>query len=279
MALVTNTMITVCATGAEISKDDFAPLPTTLEELAETARTCEAAGAAMIHVHVRDEQHRPTLDVPRLKEAVAAVRENSNLIVQLSTGGSVTDPLENRLKVLDAEPDSCSLSMGTLNFGDDIFMNPWSFIKDLFQLTQERQVVPEFEIFDFGQLHALNRLFDELGLPYGGRVHIDFITNVPGGMPGDPRLLAEALRNLPAQVTSWSASGIGRAHLPIMLATVAMDGHLRVGMEDNTFFARGQKVESNAQLVERAAQLCTLAQRPPMSIADARDMLQIRPAA
>lgn len=274
---MTNTLITVCATGAEIAKDDFAPLPTTMEELATTARDCQAAGAAMIHVHVRDENHKPTLDVPRLKEAVAAVRESSDLIVQLSTGGSVTDPLENRLKVLDAEPDSCSLSMGTLNFGDEIFMNPWSFITDLFQLTQERQVVPEFEIFDFGQLYALNRLFAEHGLPYGGRVHVDFITNVPGGMPGDPLLLAEALRNLPKDVTSWAASGIGRAHLPILLATLAMDGHLRVGIEDNTFFARGQKVESNAQLVQRAAEFATLAQRPPMSIEDAREMLQIRP--
>ncbi|MGL5406692.1 MAG: 3-keto-5-aminohexanoate cleavage protein [Propionibacteriaceae bacterium] len=275
---MTATMLTVCATGAEIAKEDFPALPTTLEELAETSRTCEAAGAAMIHVHVRDTQHRPTLEVSRLKEAVAAVRENSNLIVQLSTGGAVTDPFENRIKVLDAQPDSCSLSMGTVNFGDDVFMNPWSFITELFQRTQEEKVVPEFEIFDFGQLYALERLFSDYGLPYGGRVHIDFITNVPGGMPGDPLLLADAVKRLPVQVTSWAASGIGRAHLPIMFATVAMGGHLRIGMEDNTFFARGQKVTSNTQLVERAAQVATLAQRPPMSIAEAKDFLQIRPS-
>lgn len=269
-------MLTVCATGAEIAKDDFPALPTTLEELAETARTCQAAGAAMIHVHVRDAEHMPTLEIGRLTEAVAAVREASDLIVQLSTGGAVTDPYANRIKVLDAKPDSCSLSMGTVNFGDDVFMNPWSFITELYQRTQEEQVVPEFEIFDFGQLYSLERLFSQYGLPYGGRVHIDFITGVPGGMPGDPLLLAEAVRCLPEAVTSWSASGIGRAHLPVLFATLAMGGHLRVGMEDNTMYARKQPVTSNAQLVERAAQAATLAQRPPMSIADAKEMLQVR---
>lgn len=272
-------MIIVCATGAEIAKADFEPLPTTPEELAETARTCEEAGAAMIHIHVRDEYHQPTLELPRLQEAVAAVRENSNLIVQLSTGGAVTDPFEKRIAVLDALPDSCSLSMGTVNFGPDVFMNPWGFITELYQKTQQLRIVPEFELFDFGQIYALERLLGEYGMPYGGVAHVDFIMNVPGGMPGTPAVLAQAVAALPKQVTSWAAAGIGRAHLPILLSAVAMGGNLRVGMEDNIFFARGQKVTSNAQLVERAAQVATLAQRPPMTPDEARQVLQIRPAA
>ena len=83
-------------------------------------------------------------------------------MVQLSTGGSVHDPLDERLKVLDAEPDSCSLTMGTTNFGDDVFLNPWPFVCDLYQLSQEREVVPEFELFDLGQVHALHRLLGQL---------------------------------------------------------------------------------------------------------------------
>ena len=119
-------LITVAPTGAETAKADCPQLPTTLEELVATARECEAAGAAMIHVHIRDDEHRPTLDGGRLKATVDALRESTDLVVQLSTGGSVHDPLETRLKVLDAAPDSCSLTMGTTNFGDDVFVETFS---------------------------------------------------------------------------------------------------------------------------------------------------------
>ena len=132
-------LVTVAPTGAETAKADCPQLPTTLEELVAAARECEAAGAAMIHVHIRDAEHRPTLDQGRLKDTVAALREATDLVVQLSTGGSVHDPLDDRLKVLDAKPDSCSLTMGTTNFGDDVFSNPWPFVCDLYQLSQERR--------------------------------------------------------------------------------------------------------------------------------------------
>src|SRR5918994_5037801 len=151
-------LITVAPTGAETSKADFPQLPTTLEELVQTARDCEAAGAAMIHVHIRDDEHKPTLDLGRLTDTVQALREKTDLVVQLSTGGSVHDPLDARLRVLDAAPDSCSLTMGTTNFGDDVFANPWPFVTELYQLTQERGVVPEFELFDLGHVAALQRL-------------------------------------------------------------------------------------------------------------------------
>ncbi|MET0998200.1 MAG: 3-keto-5-aminohexanoate cleavage protein, partial [Marmoricola sp.] len=151
-------LITVAPTGAETAKADCPQLPTTLDELVETAKRCEAAGAAMVHVHIRDAEHRPTLDQGRLNDTVAALRSETSLVVQLSTGGSVHDPLTDRLKVLDAGPDSCSLTMGTTNFGDDVFMNPWPFVRELYQLSQERGVVPEFELFDLGQVAALHRL-------------------------------------------------------------------------------------------------------------------------
>src|ERR671913_1670494 len=162
-------LITVAPTGAETAKADCPQLPTTSEEVARTAADCEAAGAAMIHLHVRDTSHAPTLDQALLREWVAAVRDSSSLVVQLSTGGSVHDPLDERLKVLDAAPDSCSLTMGTTNFGDDVFLNPWPFGQELYQLSQERGVVPEFELFDLGQVAALRRLLDRYGLPHGGK--------------------------------------------------------------------------------------------------------------
>ena len=149
------------------------------------------------------------------------------------------DPLEQRLTVLDAEPDSCSLTCGTTNFGDDVFLNPWGFMGDLYVQAQEREVVPEFELFDLGHVHALRRLLDTYGLPFGGRVHVDFVTGVPGGMPGTTAALLAGVAMLPAEVTSWSATGIGRGHLPIMAAALSAGGHLRVGMEDNVVLRQG----------------------------------------
>ena len=266
-------LITVAPTGAETAKSDVPHLPTTLEELVETAVACEAAGAAMVHVHIRDDEHRPTLDGQRLKDTVAALRESTDLVVQLSTGGSVHDPLDLRLQVLDAQPDSCSLTMGTTNFGDDVFSNPWPFVCELYQLSQERQVVPEFELFDLGHVASLHRLLDRYGLPYGGKVHVDFVMGVPGGMPGTAAALVAGVAALPDAVTSWSATGIGRTSLPVLLASLSMGGHLRVGMEDVLTIARGVPVESNAQLVERAVEAGRLAQRTPMTPAGARALL------
>lgn len=271
-----HTLITVAPTGAETTKADCPQLPTTLEELVETARTCEAAGAGLIHVHIRDGDHRPTLDATRLRDTVQALREATDLVVQLSTGGSVHDPLERRLTVLDAEPDSCSLTCGTVNFGDDVFSNPYPFMSELYVQAQEREVVPEFELFDLGHVTALGRLLDTHGLPFGGRVHVDFVTGVPGGMPGTVPALVAGVNALPEQVTSWSATGIGRAHLPIAAAALAMGGHLRVGMEDNLMMARGVPVQHNVELVQRVASLAETMQRPAMSTTDARALLGIK---
>lgn len=270
------TLITVAPTGAETTKADVPALPTTLTELVETAVTCESAGAAMIHLHIRDAAHRPTLDLGHLSGAVAAVRQSTDLIVQLSSGGSVHDPLDDRLKVLDAEPDSCSLTMGTTNFGDDVFLNPWPFIAELYQLSQQRAVVPEFELFDLGHVTALHRLLDTYGLPFGGRVHCDLVMGVPGGMPGTADALVAAVQALPAQTTSWSATGIGRTSLAVAFAALAKGGHLRVGMEDTLTLARGVPVTHNEQLVSRAAALAELAQRPAMSTSEARELLQVK---
>jgi uncharacterized protein (DUF849 family) len=270
------TLITVAPTGAETSKADCPQLPTTLSELVETAVACEMAGASLIHVHIRDSEHRPSLDALLLRETVQVLREETSLVIQLSTGGSVHDPLEKRLTVLDAEPDSCSLTCGTTNFGDDVFLNPYPFIVQLYRQAQDREIVPEFEVFDLGHVAVLRRLVDAYGLPYGGKVHVDFVTGVPGGMPGTPAALLAGLQSLPAEVTSWSATGIGRSHLPIAAAALASGGHLRVGMEDNLIYAKGQPVKRNEQLVSRVADLARLMQRPPLTTDQARALLSIK---
>jgi 3-keto-5-aminohexanoate cleavage enzyme len=234
---MTTTLITVAPTGAESRKSDVPALPVTLDELVDTARECEAVGA----------------------------------------GGAVTDPEADRLRVLEAQPDMASCTMGTVNFGDDVFLNRWAFVVELHTRMQERGIVPEYEIFDLGQLATLRRLLDRHGLPAGGHVHVDLVMGVPGGMPGTVAALAAceaAMRDLP-EGTTFSATGIGRSSLPVLLASLAAGGHLRVGLEDTVTYAKGQPVQSNAQLVARASGFARLAQRPPMAPADARTLLGI----
>jgi uncharacterized protein (DUF849 family) len=269
------TLITVAPTGAEHTKADVPNLPVTLAELVSTARDCEQVGAAMIHVHIRGDDTKPTLELARLTDTVAALRGETGLIVQLSTGGAVTDPEADRLRVLDALPDSASCTMGTVNFGDDVFLNRWAFVVELHKRMQERGIVPEYEIFDIGQLATLHRLLDEHGPPAGGHVHVDLVMGVPGGMPGDVSTLVAALRLIPTGAT-FSATGIGRASLPVMLAALSAGGHLRVGMEDTVSYARGQRVKDNAQLVARAAGLARISQRPPIPVAEVRELLGVR---
>jgi len=266
------TLITVAPTGAETAKSDAPALPVTLDELLATARDCAAVGASVIHVHLRDASARPTLDLGLAREAVAALRAETDLIVQLSTGGAVGDPESARLAVLDAEPDAASCSMGTVNFGDDVFVNRWPFIVELHARMQERGVVAEYEIFDLGQLATLRRLLDRHGPPYGGHVHADLVMGVPGGMPGTTAALVAAVAALPPGAT-FSATGVGRSALPVAFAALSAGGHLRVGMEDTLTYAAGQPVRDNAQLVARAAGLAQLAQRPPLPVDDARALL------
>ncbi|HET6909821.1 MAG TPA: 3-keto-5-aminohexanoate cleavage protein [Mycobacteriales bacterium] len=275
MATVPGTLITVAPTGAESSKTDVPTLPCTLDELVATAKACQAAGAAVIHVHVRDADAAPTLDLGHVRAAIEAVREATDLVVQVSTGGAVTDSEAARLAVLDSNPDAASLTCGTVNFGTDVFMNRWELIEQLYLAMREREIVPEFELFDLGHVATMRRLLDRNGEPYGGHVHCDLVMGVPGGMPGTVQALLACAAALPAEAT-WSATGVGRTTLPVMFGALAAGGHLRVGMEDTLTFAAGNAVRDNAQLVERAAAAAELAQRPPMPVAEARAMLGVK---
>src|SRR5256885_12700883 len=228
--MTTTTLVTVAPTGAESAKADVPALPVTLDELVTTARECEALGASVIHVHIRDDDARPTLDPGRLSATVAALREQTDLIVQLSTGGAVTDPEADRLRVLDAGPDMASCTMGTVNFGDDVFLNRWEFIVELHTRMRDPGIVPEYQVFDLGQLTTLARLLDRYGLPAGGHVHLDLVMGVPGGMPGTVEALVACLRDLPDGAT-FSATGIGRSTVPVILASLSAGGPLPGRME------------------------------------------------
>jgi 3-keto-5-aminohexanoate cleavage enzyme len=272
--VTSGTLITLAPTGAESAKADVPALPVTVDEVVATARDCQAIGASVVHLHVRGADTRPTLDLGRCREVVQAVREATDLVVQISTGGAVTDPIDQRLAVLDVAPDAASLTLGTVNFGRDVFSNPWDLIVELHTQMQQRGIVPEYEVFDLGQLATLQRLLDRHGPPHGGRVHVDLVMGVPGGMPGTTQALTACLPLLPPGAT-FAATGVGRTSLPVMLAALSAGGHLRVGMEDTLTYAPGEAVRDNAQLVARAAGLARIAQRPPLTPAEARAFLGI----
>jgi 3-keto-5-aminohexanoate cleavage enzyme len=273
--MASGTLLSVAPTGAETAKTDVPALPVTVDELVATAKSCQAAGAALIHVHLRDGQARPTLDVGRAREVVTAIREATDLVVQVSSGGAVTDSEDARLAVLECRPDGASLTCGTVNFGDDVFMNRWPFIERLYLEMRDREIVPEFELFDLGHVTTMRRLLDKHGPPYGGHVHCDLVMGVPGGMPGTTEALVACVAALPEGAT-FSATGVGRTTVPVMLAALSTGGHLRVGMEDTLTFAPQRPVRDNAELVERAAELARIAQRPPLGPDEARAMLGVK---
>jgi uncharacterized protein (DUF849 family) len=153
-------------------------------------------------------------------------------------------------------------------------MNPWPFMVELYQQMQQRQIVPEFEIFDLGQVTSMKRLLDKFGPPAGGAVHADLVMGVPGGMPATTSALVAAVQALPEGAT-WSATGVGRGSVPVMLAALSAGGHLRVGMEDTLTYAPGQPTTGNSELVQRAATLANMALRPPLATDQARQMLGV----
>lgn len=267
--------VTVAPTGAESTKAHNSGIPLQPDEIAEQAVRCALAGAAMIHIHGRDKRGASTLDLGVLSAIVDEVRERTDLVIQLSTGGSVHDTLDDRLRVLEAEPESCSLTCGTVNFGNEVFLNPPGFIETLYRESIERRIVPEFECFDIGHIATLHRLLDRFGSPAGGVVHCNLVMGVPGGMPGNPETLVAARAALPAGA-SWSATGIGRSHLPVLLTTLALGGNVRVGMEDVLRYSATELVSENVQLVTRAVELARRAQLDILSSTDVRIMLGVR---
>ena len=270
----TGTLITLAPTGAESEKSAVATLPVTLAELTADAKDAEAAGASVIHLHVRDAAAQPTLDPDVLRATVEAIRANTSLVVQVSTGGAVTDPEDARLAVLDTGADMASCSMGTLNFGNDVFLNRWEFIVELHTRARSLGVLLEYELFDLGQVASLHRLLERHGPPVNGHVHCDVVLGVPGGLPATPQALLTVVRELPAGAT-WSATGTGRGTLPVLLTALGAGGHLRVGLEDTLRLRAGEDVTTNAELVRRAAAIAALADRPATTAGQARELLRL----
>ncbi len=260
-------IITVAAVGAELSVEQQPNLPITPEALARDAAECAEAGASIYHLHVRDASGTPTMDVGRFADAQAAIKQASDLIVQFTTGGALGDSDELRMAPLDLEPEMATLTTGTVNFGDGVFLNPAPLVERLYVKMRSKGVLPEFEIFDAAMIGNAVALYDEHDSDH--HQHFDLVLGVPGALAHGPGVL-EFLTDLLPQGATWSATGIGRSHLPVTDETLALGGHVRTGFEDVRYVEPGRLAGSNAELIARVADRARAAGRALATPSDAR---------
>jgi 3-keto-5-aminohexanoate cleavage enzyme len=267
-------IITVAPCGAETTRDHTPAVPFTPQEIAAEARRAFDAGARMVHVHARWDDGTATQDAGRYRETVAAIRDAApELIVQVSTGGAVGMSPAERLGSLEAAPDMATLTCGSVNFGSGVFENAAPMMLEFARAQLAASVRPELEIFDLGHLDNAAWLVAKAPLP--GPLHYDLVLGVPGGAAGTPRNVVTLADRLPPGST-WSATGIGRTHLPVVMTAIACGGHVRLGFEDQVELGPGRLAPSNAALVERVVRLAELAGRSVATPARAREVLGLR---
>jgi 3-keto-5-aminohexanoate cleavage enzyme len=263
-------IITVAPTGNVPTKDKAPALPVTPQEIADTAVRCREAGASLIHIHARDEQARPTLDPAVFGRIHELITARSDLIVQISTGGRAgMDPGERAAAVRLIRPEMASLTTGSMNFPDRVYANPFEVIEFLASAMLEAGTKPEMEIFEPGMIaNALLLAKKNLAVaPF----HFDFVLGIPGSLPATPKNLLFLSESIPAGST-WTVAAAGRWQLPMAALAIVMGGHVRVGLEDNLYYRRGE-LASNEQLVARVARLAGELGRPVATPGDARQIL------
>lgn len=268
-------VVTAALTGPIATKADNPHLPTSPEEIAAAARGAYDAGAAVVHLHLRDDDGRPTADLEIARRVVAAVEEACPALIQLSTGVGLDVPFEEREKLVEARPRMASLNPCTMSFGAGEFRNPPAGVRRLAARMQELGIKPELEIYDTGHLDVCLQLVEEglVELP----LSFSIVMGVRGGMPATPKALVELVERLPADAV-WQAIAIGRANLPITAIGLAMGGNARTGMEDTLMLRRGVPATSNAELVGRLVEVARTLEREVAGVADVEEALRLRPA-
>lgn len=266
-------ILTVAPTGTVHGKEKNSALPEQPEEIATAVAQSAEAGAAIAHIHARDEEGNPTKDPAVFDEIHERIRERtSDIIINYSSAGQF--PRATRKKTLTdtgPPPEMASLDMGPMNFGPThTAEHPRDEIEEFATTMAERGIKPELEVFHVGQLSEVTNLIDQdlIEPPY---FH-NLILGMQTGMPPHPRNLLNYVDNLPPE-SEWSCMAIGRHQLPLTTMAMVLGGHVRVGLEDNVFYRQGEKAESNAQLVRRAARIADELERPLASPAEAREML------
>ena len=263
-------IVTVAGVGAELTLEQQPNLPVTPDDLARDAAECAEAGASIYHLHVRDAQGNPTMDVGAFRAGMDAIRGSSDLIVQFTSGGAVTDTEEVRIAPLELRPEMASLTTGSVNFGPAVFSNPLPLVERFYDRMRALGIVPEFEIFEAGMIATADHVYQEHGGDH--HRHYDFVLGVPGGMPAWPDSVEFLRSHLPEGV-SWSATGIGRAHEAVAGRAITSGGHVRTGFEDVRYVGPGELATSNRALVEKIVSAARESGRPVATPDQARQIL------
>jgi 3-keto-5-aminohexanoate cleavage enzyme len=271
-----NKMIITCAVcGAETTREHNPNLPLTPQEIAIATYDAYKAGASIVHLHVRDENGGPTQDPEVFKKAIKLIREKCDIVIEITTGGAVGMTDDERLRVIqELQPEMASLDCGTVNFGNEYIVNTLPTMRRFATEMIKYKVRPTLECFDISHVQSADILIKEglLSPPY----HYGFVLNVPGAIRYDVETLKFLVSRLP-KGAYWTVMGVGSSCLPAHYGALAVGGgFIRVGFEDNVYFAKGVLADSNAQLVERTAQIAKAAGLEIATPADVREILQLR---
>lgn len=273
-------IITAALTGAVTTKDINDNMPITPEEIAEDAYNCWKAGAAVVHLHMRDDNAKGTMDATRFNKTIELIRthKDCDVIINCTSSGS-SDPVTDEQRMEHFKTIPCiemgSYDAGTFNWGCwAVFDNSPSFLEKLAKCYLEYDIVPEIEIFDMGMLTNTNYYLKKNLLT--NPLYYQLVLGVLGAAPATVDELVHLVRNLP-EGAKWSAFGIGKAHLPIMYAALAMGASgIRVGLEDNVMYSKDVKA-TNVMLVERAVRVVKEFCKVPATSSEAREILGIKP--
>jgi len=273
-------IVNAALTGMVPTRADNRALPVTPDEIAADAERVVAAGAAIVHLHARDEHGLPTWRPDVYREIVSRVRERCpDVIVCVSTSGRMFKAFDERAAVLDLDgdemPELASLTLGSLNFPTQASVNEPDMILRLAERMQERGITPELEVFDLGMADYLGYLVEReiLQPPY----YVNVLLGSRGTLSAGAFNLATVVRSLPPAAT-WSAAGIGRYQLDVSTLALAMGGHVRVGLEDNLWFDRLRTIPAdNEGLVRRVVDIAAALERPPATSDEARGAIGLRP--
>ncbi|WP_115863582.1 BKACE family enzyme [Halorussus litoreus] len=267
-------IVTAALTGGVHGKEANPNLPETPEEIGEAAAACEEAGAAVVHLHARHDSGERSFDRERFQAITDEVRERTNLVIQHSTGGT-SAPVDARRQSLrtDPPPEMASLDMGPLNrYRHLTSENTGATVDSLYDEMVDRGIKPELEVFNDGHLNEVAGLLERRDLD--DPIYATLIFGGGTTSPPSPRNLLNAVANLPDGAL-FNTLGFGRHQLPLTTMGILLGGHVRVGLEDNVYYGRGELAESNAQLVARTAELTETLGRPVASPDEAREMLGI----
>ena len=269
-------VITAAMVGAETTREQTPYLPITAEEIGDQAAKCREAGAAMVHIHVRNPDGSPSQDTELFRQAIREIRKRTDILIQTSTGGAVGMQVDERcgaLKLTGSDrPDMATLTTGTVNFGVDVFWNPRGLIRDIAKRIRALGIKPEIECFDVGMIDEAHALAKEGAIDFPA--HFDFVLGVPGALQARPEALDFMISSLPKDST-WTVAAMGRHQLPFVELAAAKGGNARVGLEDNIYVSKGVLAKGNQELVAAAAKIARGNGRALATPAEARALLRL----